>query len=131
MVSDYAHHPTEIRCLIESARSFKPQRIVALFQPHRYTRTLALGADFPPAFDGVDALWLVPVYAASEPPIAGGTTEDLCGRFSAEWQHRLHYSTSLEQAWSEIRPQLRPGDLFLIIGAGDVVKVADWTQAAL
>ncbi|MFC1468095.1 UDP-N-acetylmuramate--L-alanine ligase [Verrucomicrobiota bacterium] len=131
VVSDYAHHPTEIRCLIESAQSYHPQRILALFQPHRYTRTLALGADFPPAFEGVNELWLAPVYAASESPIAGGTTEDLCGRFSAEWRHRLHYVTSLEQAWGEIQRQLRPGDLFLIIGAGDVVKVADWVKEDL
>jgi UDP-N-acetylmuramate--alanine ligase len=126
VVSDYAHHPTEIRCLIESARSFGPERIVAIFQPHRYTRTKALGADFPPAFAGVDALWITPVYAASESPIAGGTSADLCARFSEEWIGRLHASDSLESAWSEIRPQLRAGDLFLIIGAGDVVNVANW-----
>lgn len=131
VVSDYAHHPTEIRCLIESAQTFGYQRILALFQPHRYTRTLALGSDFPPAFEGLNELWLVPVYAASEAPIAGGTSEDLCARFSAEWQRRLHYVSSLEQAWGEIKPQLRRGDLFLIIGAGDVIKVADWAKSDL
>lgn len=128
VVSDYAHHPTEIRCLVQSAQSYKPTRIVAVFQPHRYTRTLALGEDFPPAFDGVAELWVTPVYAASESPIIGGTSADLCGRFASSWASRLHCVPTLEQAWSEIRPQLRPGDLFLIIGAGDVVKVADWVK---
>lgn len=129
-VSDYAHHPTEIRCLIESAQSLQPRRIVALFQPHRYTRTLALGPDFPPAFTGLDELWVAPVYAASESSLIGGTSGDLCARFPREWQGRLHEASSLECAWSEIGPALRAGDLFLIIGAGDVVRVVDWLQSS-
>lgn len=126
IVSDYAHHPTEIRCLIESARSFGPRRIIAVFQPHRYTRTQALGENFPPAFDGVDALWITPVYAASESPIAGGTSADLCDRFSKDWAVRLHQPPTLAAAWSEIKPQLRSGDMLLIIGAGDIIQLTRW-----
>ncbi len=81
ILADYAHHPSEIRALIEAVRQAGAQRIWAVFQPHRYTRTLTLGPDFPPAFDGVDGVILTPVYAASEPPLAGGTSEDLLKHF--------------------------------------------------
>ena len=129
VVSDYAHHPTEIAALIETAREMKPKRLLGVFQPHRYTRTLALGPDFPASFDGLDHLWLVPVYAASEQPVAGGTTEDLANRFSAEWESRITCCPSLQEAWSNIRSQLGAGDLLLIIGAGDIEHLADWARA--
>ncbi len=125
IVSDYAHHPTEIRCLIQSAKELNPKRIIAVFQPHRYTRTLALGEDFPPAFEGIDKLFLVPVYAASEAPIDGGTTLDLINRFDSSWSQKLTYSESIVSAWNLIKKILKPGDLLLIVGAGDIVKIAD------
>ena len=128
VVSDYAHHPTEIAALIDTARAMKPQRLLAVFQPHRYTRTLALGPDFPASFEGLDRLWLVPVYAASEQPIEGGTTKELAGRFSEEWESRITCCPSLHDAWSDIRVELRAGDLLLIIGAGDIEQLADWAR---
>ncbi len=81
VISDYAHHPAEIRALVDTAVRLKHKRLLAVFQPHRYTRTLALGADFPAAFEGVDELVLCPVYAASEKVIKGGTVYDLYERF--------------------------------------------------
>lgn len=129
IVSDYAHHPTEIVALIQTARELKPKRLLGVFQPHRYTRTLALGKDFPPSFNGLESLWLVPVYAASEQPIAGGTTKDLAARFSGDWKNHLHECGSLESAWADIQPGLRTGDLLLIIGAGDIERMAVWAAA--
>jgi UDP-N-acetylmuramate--alanine ligase len=128
IVSDYAHHPTEISALIQTARELNPRRLVGLFQPHRYTRTLALGDAFPPSFNGMDKLWLVPVYAASEQPLEGGTTQDLIQRFPVEWEDRVCYSNTLENAWAEIQSELQEGDLLLIIGAGDIEKVANWAK---
>jgi UDP-N-acetylmuramate--alanine ligase len=128
IVSDYAHHPTEVAALIETALELKPKRLLGVFQPHRYTRTLALSADFPPSFNGLDKLWLVPVYAASEQPLDGGTSMDLIGRFSKEWEGRLSYSDNLENAWADIQSELRAGDLLLIIGAGDIERVAEWAK---
>ena len=128
VISDYAHHPTEIAALIQTARELKPKRLIGVFQPHRYTRTLALGRDFPGSFEGLEHLWLVPVYAASEQPIDGGNTKDLVSRFSEEWETRITFSPSLDQAWSNIREQLRDGDLLLIIGAGDIEQLADWAR---
>lgn len=128
IVSDYAHHPTEIAALIHTAQELKPKRLLAVFQPHRYTRTRALGPDFPPSFEGLDKLWLVPVYAASEKPIEGGTSKDLLARFPDRWQPKVQYCPTLDSAWSDIQSQLEPGDLLLIIGAGDIEQLADWAR---
>ncbi|MDF7823496.1 Mur ligase domain-containing protein [Pontiellaceae bacterium B12227] len=128
IVSDYAHHPTEIAALIQTAQELKPKRLLGIFQPHRYTRTLALGPDFPPSFQGLEKLWLVPVYAASEKPLEGGTSMDLAKRFSNDWKDRLHSFQSLETAWQDLAAQLCEGDLLLIIGAGDIEQVAEWAQ---
>ena len=75
VIADYAHHPTEVAALVATARALPAARRLAVFQPHRYTRTLALGAEFPPAFAGLDHVVLTPVYAASEAPVPGGTTD--------------------------------------------------------
>jgi UDP-N-acetylmuramate--alanine ligase len=66
-------------------------RLLAVFQPHRCTRTRALIDDFPPAFRAVEKLWLLPVYAASEQPVEGGTTKDLIGRFPESGKKRIKY----------------------------------------
>ena len=129
IVSDYAHHPTEVAALIQTALELKPKRLLGVFQPHRYTRTLALGPDFPPGFVGLDKLWLVPVYAASEQPLVGGTTPDLVKRFPKEWNDRLCYAQTLGMAWKEILSELREGDLLLIIGAGDIEQLAERARA--
>lgn len=138
IISDYAHHPTEIAALIRTALELKPKRLLGIFQPHRYTRTLALGEDFPPAFHGLEKLWLVPVYPASEQPIEGGTSQDLLERFVRDpvaakhceggWNNRIKNFQSLETAWADIQAELAPGDLLLIIGAGDIEQVADWAN---
>ena len=90
---------------------------------------LALGSDFPASFEGLDHLWLVPVYAASEQAVEGGTTKDLADRFSAEWESRITRCPSLADAWSDIRAQLRAGDLLLIIGAVDIEQLAECARA--
>jgi len=128
VVSDYAHHPTEIAALIQTALELKPKRLLGIFQPHRYTRTLALGSDFPASFQGLEKLWLAPVYAASEQPLEGGTTEDLAARFSDDWKGRLQQFKTLKTAWTDIQTELRAGDLLLIIGAGDIEQVAEWAK---
>lgn len=128
IVSDYAHHPTEIAALIQTAQDLKPKRLLAVFQPHRYTRTLALGADFPVGFEGVEKLWILPVYAASEQPIDGGASSDLVARFPSSWDGHLYTCSSLESAWTDIQAELREGDLLLIIGAGDIEQMAEWAR---
>jgi len=128
VVSDYAHHPTEIAALIQTARELTPKRLLGVFQPHRYTRTLALGPDFPFSFEGLEKLWLVPVYAASEYPVAGGETTDLMERFPSKWKKKLCYCHSLNEAWATIRSELCAGDLLLVIGAGDIEMISEWAR---
>ncbi len=129
VISDYAHHPTEIRALIDTAlETLKPKRLLGVFQPHRYTRTLALGPDFPPAFQGLEKLWLLPVYAASEEPIEGGTTADLIERFSNDWKKHIKFFHTLEKTWQDVSNELRVGDVLLIIGAGDIEKIGEWSK---
>ncbi len=130
--SDYAHHPSEIRALLDAVREgFRYTRLIGVFQPHRYTRTLALGPQFPPAFDGMDRLVLVPVYAASESPLEGGTSTDLLAAFRRHGGVHVDPADSLESAWKTLRADLRPGDLLLVIGAGDVEHIAAWAARDL
>ncbi|MGD9613471.1 MAG: UDP-N-acetylmuramate--L-alanine ligase [Kiritimatiellia bacterium] len=131
IVADYAHHPSEIRALIEAAKQAGASRIWAVFQPHRFTRTLALGADFPPAFAGVAGVILAPVYAASEPPLAGGTAEDLLKHF---WRHGgapAELAKDLEQAADLVAARWKSGDWVLVVGAGDVEDVGPMLKERL
>jgi UDP-N-acetylmuramate-alanine ligase len=142
IISDYAHHPTEIRALIATAlETLQPKRLLGVFQPHRYTRTLALGPDFPPAFQGLEMLWLLPVYPASEEPIKGGTTADLMARFfndppspgtgATGWKNRIKFFPTLEKTWQDISCELREGDVLLIIGAGDIERMGEWSKGVV
>ena len=132
VISDYAHHPTEIRALIDTAlETLKPKRLLGVFQPHRYTRTLALGPDFPPAFQGLEKLWLLPVYAASEEPIEGGTTADLLKKFPESEKMDVEFFQCLEKTWQDVQSELRDGDVLLIIGAGDIVEMERWIKGTV
>ena len=145
IIADYAHHPAELKAALAMAREERPARLVALFQPHRYTRTLALGPEFPPAFAEADEVILLPVYAASEEPLEGGCIEDLYAHFrhSDSPQHadtavsaprigpRLKLARTLEEAWAYLRQTLSPGDLVVIAGAGDVIGMVDLIRADL
>jgi UDP-N-acetylmuramate--L-alanine ligase/UDP-N-acetylenolpyruvoylglucosamine reductase len=128
VVSDYAHHPAEIKALVNAAKRLERARTFGVFQPHRYTRTLALGADYPPSFAGLDEIVLCPVYAASEAPLAGGSIWDLYAHCRKHPTLRTVVATSLRSAWEYCRNQLQLGDLFLIIGAGDVERIATWAK---
>ncbi len=131
VISDYAHHPSEIAALVNTARGLNRPRIIGVFQPHRYTRTQALGPAFPPAFKGLDEIVLCPVYAASESPIPGGSIWDLYGHCRSCPDLNIVVAPSLLNAWEYCRGQLRIGDLLLVIGAGDVERIAGWARADL
>ena len=130
VVADYAHHPTELAAAIAMARAQGPSRLLVVFQPHRYTRTLALGAEFPAAFAAADEVVLLPVYAASEPPIEGG---DICDLYAHFRERRpalpVRLARTLDEAWGYLRQAARPGDLLLVAGAGDVIELAGRVRA--
>lgn len=128
VISDYAHHPTEIRALLAQAARLPCRRILAVFQPHRYTRTAAMGREFAQAFNGVDYLVLAPTYAAFEDPVPGGGIRDLAALFEASNRVPSWCADSLLAAWEHIREKWRDGDVLLIVGAGDVEKIALWAR---
>jgi UDP-N-acetylmuramate--L-alanine ligase/UDP-N-acetylenolpyruvoylglucosamine reductase len=126
-VADYAHHPAELKAAVEMSRVQRPERLVAVFQPHRYTRTRALGVEFPAAFEQADEVILLPVYSASEEPLEGGGSEDLYAHFREAGRDAgtIRLARTQDEVWDYLRQTLRAGDLLLIAGAGDVIELAD------
>ncbi len=120
VVDDYGHHPTEIAATVAAARLYG-RRLVVAFQPHRYTRTRDLLSDFAPALSAADLVVLTDIYAAGEPPIDGITTPHLCSTFPRE--RPPHYAPRRELV-DHLQDLLRPGDLLLTLGAGDITHVA-------
>lgn len=123
VVDDYAHHPTEIRATLEAARNAYPdQRIVAAFQPHLYSRTRDFAGEFGEALSGADVVFLADIYAAREQPIPGVTAEliasatERSGRSVAWRGERARLASALYDA-------VRPGDVVLTLGAGDITQV--------
>jgi UDP-N-acetylmuramate--alanine ligase len=119
VVDDYGHHPAEIAATLKAARNASNRRIVAVFQPHRYTRIQALEADFAQAFYDADLVLVTPIYAAGEKPIEGVTAERLVDRIR-EWGHQdACYAPDFPSIGQVLKERLRDGDLLLTLGAGD------------
>ena len=124
-VDDYAHHPTEIRATLAACRSGWPGRVIAVFQPHRYSRTSMLMEEFSSAFDGADHVVLTEVYAPPpEEPIPGATGERLAELAKVRLGGKVSYVPSLAGVADTIKELARPGDVVVTMGAGDIWKVA-------
>jgi len=124
VVDDYAHHPTEIAATLAAARTLGFQRIIAAFQPHRYSRTQALQKEFATAFKNADQLFLTDVYAASEAPIAGVSGQTIYNVVRSTGQAGVTYEPDLQRLTQQLFATARAGDLVLVMGAGDIYKVA-------
>ena len=120
VVDDYGHHPTEIAATLQTAQSLKPQRLVVLFQPHRYTRTKLLRDDFGKVLQAVDKLYVADVYPASEPPIPGISGQTIVDAVTEKGPVEAQFLPNLALAHHVVGNELRPGDLFLTLGAGNV-----------
>lgn len=120
IVDDYGHHPTELAATLQTARSLKPQRVVVLFQPHRYTRTQALADDFGRVLQAADEVFLTDVYAASEKPIAGVSGMTLVEAMKRHGETKVHYTPEVSRAHYAVANALEPGDLLITLGAGNV-----------
>lgn len=127
VVTDYAHHPTEMACAVTMAKDVCLGKLRVLFQPHRYSRTKALLREFPKSFAGADEVVLCPTYAAFEKPIEGGDVADLYAECraneSAAPGARFFLARSCEEAWFHARRTMREGDVTLILGAGDIIAI--------
>ena len=122
LIDDYGHHPVEIRATLEAARVCNFERILVLFQPHRYTRTKHLWAEFCRAFNHADMLVLMDIYAAGEAPIPGVTGEALADAIRAAGHKNVVFRSSMQEGIEELLRAARPGDAILTIGAGNVSR---------
>ncbi len=126
VMDDYGHHPTEIAATLNAVRqSYPDKRLVVLFQPHRYTRTRALFAEFTRSFYQSDVLVLLPIYAASEHPIEGVGSEHLAEGIKAHGHKDVSFAPDFNQALSMITHKAQKGDLILTLGAGDVYTLGE------
>ena len=125
VVDDYGHHPAEVAATLDAARRSCDRRIVAVFQPHRFTRTAALEQDFACAFRQADVLIVLPIYPAGEEPIPGVTAEKLVDLIARSGHRDAAFAPDFDAAERMLRRKLRPGDLLLTLGAGDVWKLAE------
>jgi UDP-N-acetylmuramate--alanine ligase len=131
IVDDYGHHPTEIRATLEAARLWGAKRVIAIFQPHRYTRTLFLMDDFANSFQATDRVYVLDVYPASEKPIPGVTSQRLVERMAELGFERARYAPSEQAVIQGVLEDLRPGDMILTVGAGSVGRIGDTLAEAI
>ena len=124
VVDDYGHHPAEIRATLETARACYPdRRLVVAFQPHRFTRTQALFGEFCTVFENCDLLLLTEIYAASEAPIPGVSGQSLAQGVRQVSKTAVEYFQSLDEMLAALPNILRPRDLLLTLGAGNVTTL--------
>lgn len=125
LIADYAHHPVEICCFLEAARKLVSGNMNVVFQPHRYSRTRHLMKEFVEVLAPLDLVILLPVYAASEAPIDGGTSSDLARELRAASKGEVFEVPTAAEAWQLARTLCAPNDFLLVIGAGDVYEVME------
>lgn len=125
VVDDYGHHPSEIRATLQAAKLGWGKRLLVVFQPHRYTRTLHLYQDFLTAFHEADTLFVMDIYGAGEEPIEGVSGEGLCRSIRQAGHRDAHYVRDRKQLVEQVMRRLVPGDVVVTLGAGDVWKVGE------
>jgi UDP-N-acetylmuramate--alanine ligase len=131
VVDDYGHHPTEIRATLAAARRGYGRRVVVAFQPHRYTRTRDLEAEFLGAFADADLVLVTEIYAASEEPIPGVSGERLAGLLAGQGRPEVRFVRDKAALPAALAAAVRPGDIVITLGAGDVWKAGDALLALL
>jgi UDP-N-acetylmuramate--alanine ligase len=125
IVDDYAHHPTEIRATLEACRKGWKKRVVAVFQPHTYTRTQNFHTEFGRSFDDADVLIVTDVYPAREEPIEGVDGKLVAEAAIASGHKNVIYVPKFDSLYAEIKKVLESNDMVITIGAGDIWKIAD------
>jgi UDP-N-acetylmuramate--alanine ligase len=124
VIDDYAHHPTEIRAVLAAAREGSQGRVIAIMQPHRYSRLNSLLDEFQNAFNDADAVFVTPVYPAGEEPIEGVDSNALVEGLRAHGHRMVRGVESLDELCRELRDLAADGDTVICMGAGDITKWA-------
>jgi len=123
IIDDYGHHPTEVKATLATARALNPQRLLCLFQPHRYSRTQLLKKEFGGAFNDAQVLAVTDIYPASEKPLPGVSGETILEEVRAQSTVECRSTPTMLAARDMIGNMLRPGDVFITLGAGNVHEV--------
>lgn len=124
IVDDYGHHPSEIKATLAAARNTGRKRILCLFQPHRYSRTLKLKEEFGRAFSNADVAIVADVYAASEPPIEGVSGQTIVDEMIREGHPAASFQPDRKKLVLEVGRMLEPGDCVISLGAGNIHEAA-------
>ena len=124
IIDDYAHHPTEIRAVLSAAREGGEGRVIAVVQPHRFTRLQALMDEFQNAFNDADVVFVTPVYPAGEEPIEGVDAAALVDGLRAHGHRMVRTVADLDELCRELRDLAAEGDMVICMGAGDITKWA-------
>jgi UDP-N-acetylmuramate--alanine ligase len=131
-IDDYGHHPTEIKTTLNAISKCCPdKRKVVAFQPHRYTRTDSLFNEFSRSFYQSDMLAVLPIYSAGEAEIDGIDSKHLCEAISSHGHKAAIYIDGFNEAVSYFKKNLKPDDIFLTLGAGDIWKLGEALIKAL
>jgi UDP-N-acetylmuramate--alanine ligase len=131
VIDDYGHHPEEIKNTLATAKACFDRRVVAVFQPHRYTRTRDRYDEFLTAFNEADLLLMTDIYRASETPIEGVTAQKLFDGIRACGHKNVHFEPDKSKLADRLHELTEPGDLVITLGAGDITKVSRQFYAAL
>ncbi|HZU50811.1 MAG TPA: Mur ligase family protein, partial [Sphingomicrobium sp.] len=124
IIDDYGHHPTEIRAVLAAARESAEGRVIAVMQPHRYTRLQTLMDEFQNAFNDADVVFVTPVYAAGEEPIEGIDSNCLVEGLRAHGHRMVRAVETLDELCQALRDLAADGDIVICLGAGDITKWA-------
>jgi len=125
VVDDYAHHPTEIKATLSAIKNLRFKRLIAVFQPHRFTRTKLLLDEFSGSFDLADYLIITDIYPAGEQPLEGVSARSIHNKIKQRFPEKQGEFLAKEGIVSHILKIKRAGDLILILGAGDIVKICN------
>lgn len=131
IIDDYGHHPVEIRAVLAAAREGVQNRVIAVVQPHRFTRLRDHLAEFQAAFNDADMVYAAPVYPAGEAPIEGIDSAALVEGIKARGHRSAHLIASADALAAELANVAQPGDMVVCLGAGDITKWAGGLEAAI
>jgi UDP-N-acetylmuramate--alanine ligase len=126
IIDDYGHHPVEIAAVLRAARQATKGRVIAVHQPHRYTRLSNLFEDFCTCFNEADVVAIAEVYAAGEDPIPGASRDDLVAGLIAHGHRHALALTGEDHLARLVRDEARPGDMVVCLGAG---TISAWANA--
>lgn len=123
VIDDYGHHPNEIKATLEAASSLGARRVVVVFQPHRYSRTLFLSQEFGRCFDNCDKLFITDIYAASEKPIPGVTSKVILDHMPVSHRRKVKMVKNVDDVKYHLLNYVEPGDVVFTIGAGSITRI--------